>query len=94
MFYYIFGIVIGILLLGRSLLTFKRNKNSFFMDFVTGILFLIVSVGGFFVPKSLEFIPMLFLLVLAIVYLLIALIKNPRINPVKVKKSLANRKSR
>lgn len=29
MFYYIFGIVIGILLLGRSLLTFKRNKILF-----------------------------------------------------------------
>ena len=78
MFYYIFGIVIGILLLGRSLLTFKRNKNSFFMDFVTGILFLFVSVSGFFVPKSLEFIPMLFLLVLAIVYLLIALITKSK----------------
>lgn len=74
LFYNIAGIILGLLLLLSTCLTFqKRNqpKGNLMVGIIFSLGFIGSGIGGFFTPKNLEYITIILLLFFSIGYLIL-----------------------
>ena len=80
MFYYIVGIVVGIILIFNSVNTILKKKTNLenIVFLICGVLVFGISIIGFFVDESWELTIYIGLLLFTFIPILLYLVKNPK----------------
>jgi len=84
MFYFIFGIIIGLILIASSVYLLVKNKSNIISNItylICGIGYIISGIIGFILDKEYEYIVILILMGLSIICILTYYIFNKKTNP-------------
>ena len=84
MFYFIFGIIIGLILIASSIYLLVKNKSNIISNItylICGIGYIISGIVGFILDKEYEYIVILILMGLSIICILTYYIFNKKTNP-------------
>ena len=84
MFYFIFGIIIGLILIASSIYLLVKNRSNIISNItylICGIGYIISGIIGFILYKEYEYIVILILMGLSIICILTYYIFNKKISP-------------
>jgi hypothetical protein len=84
MFYFIFGIIIGLILIASSIYLLVKNRSNIISNItylICGIGYIISGIIGFILDKEYEYIVILILMGLSIICILTYYIFNKKTNP-------------